>query len=126
MLLAVWLRYVPAACFAVVKPSGVFMIRAFAAIGLLSCLTLPAFASKELATASNCMGCHALDKKLVGPSYQDIAKKYGGQKDAATTLAATMRAGSTGKWGAVAMPANAALTPEKAKTLAQWILDGAK
>lgn len=102
------------------------MIRAFATLALLSCLALPALASKELATASNCMGCHALDKKLVGPSYQDIAKKYNGQKDAATTLATTLRAGSSGKWGTVAMPPNAALTPEKAKTLAQWILDGAK
>lgn len=102
------------------------MIRTAAAWALLSCLALPAFASKELATASNCMGCHALDKKLVGPSYQDIAKKYSGQKDAATTLAATIRAGSSGKWGAVAMPPNPALAADKAKTLAQWILDGAK
>ncbi len=102
------------------------MFRIVAAIGLMSCFALPAFASKELATASNCMGCHALDKKLVGPSYQEIIKKYGGQKDAAATLATAIRAGSTGKWGAVAMPANAALAPEKAKTLAQWILDGAK
>jgi cytochrome c len=102
------------------------MFRALATLGILSCLAMPVFASKELATASNCMGCHASDKKLVGPSYQDIVKKYGGQKDAAATLAATMRAGSTGKWGAIAMPANPALTPEKAKTLAQWILDGAK
>lgn len=102
------------------------MMRALAAFALFSSLALPALASKELATASNCMGCHAVDKKLVGPSYQDIAKKYGGQKDAVNAMVNSIHAGSTGKWGPVAMPANAALPQDKAKTLAQWILDGAK
>lgn len=102
------------------------MMRALAALALFFSLALPAQASKELATASNCMGCHAPDKKLVGPSYQDIAKKYGSQKDAVSALASSIKAGSTGKWGAVAMPANPALPQDKAQTLAQWILNGAK
>ncbi|HEX9718576.1 MAG TPA: c-type cytochrome [Ramlibacter sp.] len=86
----------------------------------------PVFAGKELATKNACLACHATDKKLVGPAYQDVAKKYAGQKDAEATLAKSIKAGGSGKWGPVPMPAQAALSDADAKTLAAWVLGGAK
>jgi cytochrome c len=86
----------------------------------------PAHANLALAQKNACTACHAVDKKIVGPSYQDVAKKYAGQKDAATALAASIRAGGSGKWGPVPMPAQAALSDADVKALATWILGGAK
>src|SRR5512146_2718099 len=86
----------------------------------------PDFASKELATKNACLACHAVDKKLVGPAYQDVSKKYAGQKDAQETLAKSIKAGGSGKWGPVPMPAQAALSDADAKALAAWVLAGAK
>ncbi len=86
----------------------------------------PALANLQLAQKSQCMACHGVDKKLVGPAYQDIAKKYAGQKDAEANLIKSIKAGGSGKWGPVPMPAQAALSEADAKTLAAWILGGAK
>jgi cytochrome c len=82
----------------------------------------PALADLQLATAKNCMACHAVDKKLVGPSYKDVAAKYAGQKDATDKLAAKIIKGGSGVWGPVPMPANAQVNPEEAKKLAAWVL----
>lgn len=87
---------------------------------------LPAHANLALAQKNACMACHAVDKKLVGPSYADVAKKYAGQADAPAKLAASIKAGGSGKWGPVPMPAQAALSEADAKTLAAWVLGGAK
>lgn len=97
---------------------------------LLSLLTLaaaagaaaPAMADQALATSKNCMACHAVDKKLVGPAYKDVAAKYAGQKDAADKLAAKILKGGSGVWGAVPMPANPQVNEADAKKLAGWIL----
>lgn len=97
---------------------------AIAALCLL--VAAPAFASKELAEKNGCLACHAVDKKLVGPAYQEVAKKYAGQKDAQAQLVKSIKAGGSGKWGPVPMPAQAALSEADAKTLAAWILAGAK
>ena len=86
----------------------------------------PVFASKELATKNACLACHATDKKLVGPAYQEVSKKYAGQKDAEATLAKSIKAGGSGKWGPVPMPPQAALSDADAKALADWVLAGAK
>ena len=86
----------------------------------------PAFASNELAQKNACLACHAVDKKLVGPSYQDVVKKYSTQSDAATMLAISIKKGGAGKWGPIPMPAQAAISDAEAKTLAVWILAGAK
>ena len=86
----------------------------------------PAWASADLAQKNACMSCHAVAKKLVGPSYNDVAKKYAGQKDAATTLAQSIKAGGAGKWGPVPMPSQPALSDADALTLANWVLAGAK
>ena len=82
----------------------------------------PALADLKLATDKNCMACHAVDKKLVGPSYKDVAAKYAGQKDAADKLAAKIVKGGSGVWGAIPMPANAQVNAAEAKTLATWVL----
>lgn len=99
-----------------------------AAMGvLLAGLSVPAMASTALAMSKGCVGCHAVDKKLVGPSYQDVAAKYAGQKGAEAALADKMIKGSGGVWGGPAvMPPNAALSPADAATLAKWVLSGAK
>jgi cytochrome c len=88
--------------------------------------TLPAWANLDLAKKNACMACHTVDKKLVGPAYQDVAKKYAGQKDAVANLTQSIKAGGSGKWGPVPMPAQAALSDADANTLATWILSGAK
>lgn len=87
---------------------------------------LTAHASLELAKKNACMACHAVDKKLVGPAYQDVVKKYADQKDAVDALVASIKKGGSGKWGPIPMPAQAALSDADAKTLATWILGGAK
>lgn len=89
-------------------------------------LCLPAHASLELAQKNACTACHAVDKKLIGPAYQEVAKKYAGQKDAVATLVASIQKGGSGKWGQVPMPAQPNLSEADAKTLANWILAGAK
>ncbi len=86
----------------------------------------PAFANKEIAQKNACLACHASDKKMVGPSYQDVAKKYAGQKDAEAALVKSIKAGGSGKWGAIPMPPQSGLTDADAKSLANWILGGGK
>ena len=105
---------------------GEIMKLIFAVVAVSALLSAPAMANMELAKKNACMACHAVDKKLVGPSYQDVAKKYAGQKDAVATLAKSIKAGGAGKWGPVPMPAQAALSDADASTLAAWILAGAK
>jgi cytochrome c len=85
-------------------------------------LAAPAFANQELAQKKNCMACHAIDKKVVGPAYKDVAAKYAGDKTAADKLADKIQKGGSGVWGPVPMPANPQVTPAEAKQLAQWVL----
>lgn len=89
-------------------------------------LSTPALANLDLAKKNACMACHAVDKKVVGPAYQEVAKKYAAQKDAVLTLTQNIKTGGAGKWGPVPMPAQPALSDADAHTLAAWILAGAK
>jgi len=98
------------------KKTSALLVAAAAAL-----LTGPAFANLELAQKKACMACHAIDKKVVGPAYKDVAAKYAGQKDAAAKLADKIQKGGVGVWGQVPMPANP-VTPEEAKSLAAWVL----
>ena len=91
-----------------------------AALG--AALASPAFASADMAQKKNCLACHAVDKKVIGPSYKDVAAKYAGQKDAADKLAQKILKGGSGVWGAVPMPANPQVNEAEAKTLAAWVL----
>lgn len=89
-------------------------------------VSAPALANADLAKKSNCLACHVVDKKLVGPSYQDVAKKYAGQKDAEAKLFEKVKKGGVGVWGQVPMPPNANVKDEDIKTLVKWVLAGAK
>jgi cytochrome c len=82
----------------------------------------PVFANADLAQKKNCMACHAVDKKLVGPSYKEVAAKYAGQKDAAAKLTQKVMKGGVGAWGQVPMPANPQVSEAEAKQLVQWVL----
>jgi cytochrome c len=95
-------------------------------IALIAFVSTSAWANADLAKNNNCMACHAVDKKIVGPAYKDVAKKYAGQPDAEATLAKSIKAGGSGKWGPIPMPAQAQLSDADAKTLAAWVLAGAK
>jgi cytochrome c len=92
------------------------VLTAFAAV------SAPAMANEAMAKANNCMACHAVDKKLVGPSYKDISKKYAGNAAAVAQLATKIQKGGSGVWGAIPMPANPKINDADAKALAQWVL----
>jgi cytochrome c len=81
-----------------------------------------AMANADLAKAKNCMACHAVANKVVGPAFKDIAAKYAGQKDAEAKLSVKVIKGGSGAWGAVPMPANAQVSDAEAHTLVKWIL----
>ena len=94
--------------------------------GLITALTFlcpfTAWSNQALATQKNCMGCHALDRKMVGPAYKDVAQKYAADATAADKLALKIQKGGAGVWGPVPMPSNSQVNEKEAKTLASWIL----
>ena len=92
------------------------------ALALTASAALPALADDALAQSKNCMACHNVDKKVVGPAYKDVAAKYKADKTAADKLAAKIIKGGSGVWGPVPMPANSQVNEAEAKKLATWIL----
>ena len=80
------------------------------------------FANEALARKNDCLGCHAVAVKLVGPAFKEVAVKYEGQSDATERLAESIRNGSVGKWGDMPMPAHPKLSAADAKKLAEWVL----
>lgn len=90
-------------------------------LALASLAAAPAFATPELAKAKNCMACHAIDKKIVGPGFKEIAAKYAGQKGIEAKLATKIVQGGGGAWGPMPMPPNA-LNAQEAAALAKWVL----
>ena len=98
------------------------MKRTLITLAMTLAVAAPALADEALAKSKNCMACHAVDKKLVGPAYKDVAKKYAGQKDAEATLITHVTKGSKGVWGPVPMPANAQVNEAEAKKLVDWVL----
>lgn len=101
-------------------------MKKFIALTLLTLASNGVWANADLANKNNCMACHAIDKKIVGPSFQDVAKKYTSQPDSETYLANSIRVGGYGKWGQIPMPPQVQLGETDAKKLAAWILSGAK
>ena len=84
---------------------------------------LPAQASEALAKKHACVACHVVKgAKTVGPAYAEVAKKYAGQKDAEAKLVEKVKKGSTGVWGQVPMPPNAAVPDADVRALVKWIL----
>ncbi len=85
----------------------------------------PAFAAEDMtkmAQEKSCLACHAVDKKLIGPGFKEVAAKYAGQKDAVDKLATKVIKGGSGVWGPVPMPANAQVSEAESKKLVAWIL----
>lgn len=86
-----------------------------------SCIT--ANANEALAQKSGCLACHAIDRKILGPAYKDVAAKYKGQADAEAKLIAKVKKGGSGVWGPIPMPANSPqIKDEDIKTLVKWVL----
>jgi len=94
------------------------------AVTALSVSTL-AFAQAtpmDLAKSKNCLACHSVQTKIVGPAFKDVATKYKGQKDAEDKLTQKVLKGGSGVWGAIPMPANAQVSEAEARTLVKWVL----
>ena len=91
-----------------------------AAAGILAAPA--ALADEALLKKHNCIACHAIDKKVVGPSYKDVAKKYKGQKDVVAKLAAKVKKGGQGVWGQVPMPPNPAVPDADNRKMIEYIL----
>lgn len=86
---------------------------------------MPALAAADglaIAQANNCMACHQVDQKRVGPPLRSVAKRFAGQDGALDYLAGSIRNGGRGRWGAVPMPAQPQVSPETARAIAAWIL----
>ena len=98
-----------------------FLLRVLA-LAATSFMTGHSFANEALARKNDCLGCHAVATKLVGPAFKDVAAKYAGQSDAPERLVESIRNGSVGKWGDLPMPAHPKLSAADAKKLAEWVL----
>ena len=77
--------------------------------------------ARKFAASKNCLACHAVDKKLVGPSYKEVAKKYKGDNTALEMLTTKIIKGGSGNWGPIPMPPNV-ISNKESKMLAEWIL----
>jgi cytochrome c len=92
-----------------------------AAIAVSLC-SVPAFAQEDLAKKNGCTACHAVDKKIVGPSFKEVAAKYRNDKTAEAKLIDKVKKGGVGVWGQVPMPPNTTVKDEDIKTLVKWVL----
>jgi cytochrome c len=93
-----------------------------AAAAVVVVLAAPARADEAMAKKYNCLACHQVDKKVVGPAYKDVAKKYKGKAGAAAMLAEKVKKGGSGVWGPIPMPPNPAVPDADLKKLVDWIL----
>jgi cytochrome c len=82
----------------------------------------PAFASPELARSKNCVACHHLERKMIGPAFKAVAERYGKDEAAIKTLSEKVVKGGGGVWGQPPMPPQPAVSPEDAEILVKWIL----
>lgn len=100
------------------------MKRPFLAVAAAAALAamLPAHANEALAKKYGCFACHAVERKLVGPAYKDVAAKYRGDAGAAARLAEKVKKGSQGVWGQVPMPPNAQVPDADVAALVKWVL----
>ena len=95
---------------------------AFVSALAIALAALPALANEDLAKKSGCMACHAIDKKVVGPAYKEVAAKYTGDKAAEAKLFKKVKEGGVGVWGQVPMPPNSHVKDDDIKTLVKWVL----
>ena len=89
---------------------------------LVSFAAVDAAQAEAMAKKHNCLQCHSADKKILGPAYKEVAKKYKGNKGAKAMLVKNVKAGSKGTWGQIPMPPNDKLSDAEAATLVEWIL----
>jgi len=94
----------------------------FIALAGFTLVALPAAANEELAKKNACTACHAVDKKLVGPAFKDVANKYRGDKKAEAMLVEKVKKGGVGVWGQVPMPPNTTVSDADVNTLVKWVL----
>jgi cytochrome c len=104
------------------KQTFLALIAAAGILGTGAAQAADAKAAEELMKKNACIACHAIDKKMVGPAYKDVAAKYRGQKDAESKLVEKVKKGGVGVWGQVPMPPNPAVSDADAKALVSWIL----
>nr|WP_243842440.1 c-type cytochrome [Paraburkholderia caballeronis] len=98
------------------------------AIAIALTAAQPAVAAEDglaIARTNACMGCHAVDRKLVGPSFQQIAARYKGDPAAQAKLQGKVRNGGAGVWGAIPMPSHPAMSDADIRTVVSWVLAGA-
>lgn len=98
------------------------MKRALIVLASALVVAAPAMADEALAKANNCLACHAVDKKVVGPSYKEVAKKHNNDASKVDMLAQKIIKGGSGVYGAIPMPANTKVSEADAKKLAAWVL----
>ena len=96
------------------------LILPLAVLGALC--AIPSQASEELAKKYACVACHSVDKKLIGPAYNEVAKKYAGDKGAQAKLEDKVKKGWTWVWGQIPMPPNATVPPADVTALVKWLL----
>ncbi len=99
-----------------------FVIAALMLGAAASAHAVDAAKEQEIANKNACMGCHQVDKKLVGPAFKDVAAKYKGDKNALATLTKKVKSGGSGVWSPVPMPANATVSDADLKTVGEWVL----
>jgi len=96
-------------------------VRILALVGL-TLLAAPAMANEELAKKHACTACHAVDKKVVGPAFKEVAAKYKGNAKAEAMLVEKVKKGGVGVWGQVPMPPNSSVPDADVKALVKWVL----
>jgi len=89
---------------------------------ILTVAALPALANEELAKKNACTACHAVDKKIVGPAFKEVAAKYRSDKTAEARLVKKVKEGGVGVWGQVPMPPNSTVSDKDIQTLVKWVL----
>ncbi len=102
-------------------------MKKYVALAMLATLSIPSFAVDqavvmEIAKKNGCLACHALDKKLVGPAWNEVGKKYAADATAAEQLTVKVKKGTKGTWGPVPMPPNATVKEADIKTLVEFVL----
>ena len=98
-------------------------MKSFIAVALAGALIAsPAWAQLDLAKKKNCLACHSVEKKILGPAFKDVAAKYATDADAPARLSKKVRSGGTGVWGKNVMPANPQVTEAEADQLVKWVL----
>ena len=95
---------------------------AFSVLAISVLVATPSWADMALATSKNCISCHHPDRKVVGPAFKDIAKRYANEPLALAALTTKIQKGGAGVWGVVPMPANPQVSETEAQKLAAWVL----